>query len=183
MTGSDWKFYTSTPHSIYLSFFSRLVNWLRSLRARSCQPLSLMIYVHNLYHLLTSFFRIIFAVRTAISSTNKKTNKKVSSANGRQLFVSTPFLSFILRLSFLSISSCYIVDQPCIMAMMMRMMMVAMMTTVRPNNLCLHNFCDSISRLNISMALLINDLFSLLPIPVESHLKYWYIYILLTLKR
>ena len=38
----------------------------------------------------------------------------------------------------------------------------------RPNNLCLHGFCVSISRLNISMALLINNLFILLPIPVES---------------
>ena len=31
----------------------------------------------------------------------------------------------------------------------------------RPNNLCLHDFCVSISRLNISMALLINNLFIL----------------------
>jgi hypothetical protein len=92
------------------------------------------------------------------------------------------FLSFYAFLSCLSFF--YLVDQPCItaMRMMMTMMMMTIMT-VRPNNLCLHDLCVGISRLNISMALLMNNLFILFLIPVESRLNFWYIFLILNSQR
>ena len=98
--------------------------------------------------MLKSFAHVLFQYIVCCTYShlaNTTTNKKVSSANGRQLFVSTPSLSLILRLSFLSISSCYIVDQPCIIMTMMRMMMVAMMTTVRVRITCVYKTSVSAS--------------------------------------